>query len=160
MLAWLVLREAVERRTWWAIAWAIVGVAVMVGGSLRGGGLFGNLVTFLAALGFAGFTVALRRGREADMLPAVCLAGVFAMLTAGVMAENFAISLHDLLLCLTLGVLQIGLGLTLYTLGSRHVAAAELTLLSMTEVLLGPLWVCALVEKCKREREAWDAFSC
>ena len=37
--------------------------------------------------------------------------------------------------------MQIGLGLTLYTLGSRHIAAAELTLLSMTEVLLGPLWV-------------------
>jgi drug/metabolite transporter (DMT)-like permease len=31
--------------------------------------------------------------------------------------------------------------MVLYTLGSRVVPAAELTLLSLVEVLLGPLWV-------------------
>jgi drug/metabolite transporter (DMT)-like permease len=29
----------------------------------------------------------------------------------------------------------------MFTLGSRYVPAAELTLLSLTEVVLGPLWV-------------------
>ena len=33
------------------------------------------------------------------------------------------------------------MGLTLFTFGSRVVPAAELALLSMTEVLLGPFWV-------------------
>jgi DME family drug/metabolite transporter len=32
-------------------------------------------------------------------------------------------------------------GMVLYTLGSRVVPAAELTLLSMVEVLLAPVWV-------------------
>jgi drug/metabolite transporter (DMT)-like permease len=40
-----------------------------------------------------------------------------------------------------MGVFQVGLGLVVYTIGSRVVPAAELVLLSMTEVLLGPLWV-------------------
>ena len=31
--------------------------------------------------------------------------------------------------------------MVLYTLGSRVVPAAELTLLSMVEVMLGPVWV-------------------
>jgi len=44
-------------------------------------------------------------------------------------------------LCLAMGVVQIGVGLALFTMGSRHVPAAELALLSMTEVILAPLWV-------------------
>jgi len=40
-----------------------------------------------------------------------------------------------------MGVFQVGAGLILYTLGSRTLPAAELTLLSLAEVLLGPLWV-------------------
>jgi drug/metabolite transporter (DMT)-like permease len=38
-------------------------------------------------------------------------------------------------------VFQVGAGLVLYTLGSRSLPAAELTLLSMAEVVLGPVWV-------------------
>jgi drug/metabolite transporter (DMT)-like permease len=41
----------------------------------------------------------------------------------------------------TYGVVAIGGSLIVYTLGSRHVSAAELTLLSLTEVVLGPIWV-------------------
>ena len=40
-----------------------------------------------------------------------------------------------------MGVFQVGGGLVLYTLGSKTLPAAELTLLSLAEVLLGPLWV-------------------
>ena len=40
-----------------------------------------------------------------------------------------------------MGIFQVGAGLILYTLGSRSLPAAELTLLSLAEVLLGPLWV-------------------
>jgi len=40
-----------------------------------------------------------------------------------------------------MGVFQVGAGLILYTLGSRSLPAAELTLLSLAEVLLAPLWV-------------------
>lgn len=40
-----------------------------------------------------------------------------------------------------MGVFQVGAGLAIYTIGSRVIPAAELALLSMTEVLLGPFWV-------------------
>ena len=54
---------------------------------------------------------------------------------------DLEVSQHDLLLCTMLGLVQVGLGLILYTLGSRHVPAGELALLSLTEVVLGPIWV-------------------
>ncbi len=117
----------------------------MVGEGIVVGTLFGNLAGLGAALGFSGFTVALRRGKAVDMLPAVCLAGAFASIASGMMillvAQTFVVSMHDLSLCVVLGVVQIGFGLIIYTMGSRHVPAAELALLSLTEVILGPIWV-------------------
>lgn len=141
ILGWLLLGERVLRQTWIAIAVAMVGLAIMVGDGISGGALFGNVMALIAVLGFSGFAVALRRGREADMLPAACLAGLFATLFAAVMVPDFAISLHDVLFCVLMGVVQIGIGTMLFTAGSRHVPAAELALLSLTEVLLGPFWV-------------------
>ena len=55
--------------------------------------------------------------------------------------QGFAISAFDFGLTLVLGIGQLGLGLTLYTYGSKSVPAAELALLAMTEVVLGPFWV-------------------
>ena len=40
-----------------------------------------------------------------------------------------------------MGVFQVGAGLVLYTLGSKTLPAAELTLLSLTEVIGGIFWV-------------------
>ena len=40
-----------------------------------------------------------------------------------------------------MGIFQVGAGLVFYTLGSKTLTGAELTLLSMSEPLLGPLWV-------------------
>ena len=49
--------------------------------------------------------------------------------------------MHDGGVAMGMGVFQVGAGLILYTLGSRNLPAAELALLSMAEVLLGPFWV-------------------
>jgi DME family drug/metabolite transporter len=48
---------------------------------------------------------------------------------------------RDLALCAVMGAAQVGCGLALFTLGARHVPVAELTLLSLTELALAPIWV-------------------
>ena len=53
----------------------------------------------------------------------------------------FTLSANDTGIAFALGVFQVGMGLAIYTIGSKVVPAAELALLSMTEVLLGPFWV-------------------
>jgi drug/metabolite transporter, DME family len=143
------LGEAVRPQTWLAIGVALAGIAVIVAGSLVIGTLAGNLLAFGASLSFAGFNVLLRRGRDTDMLPCVVVAGAVAALialpvVAGThpdLASAFALSARDLLLCLIMGAVQVGLGLAVFTLGARHVSAVELALLAMTELFLAPLWV-------------------
>ena len=146
MLGWIFLRERVRKATWIAILFAIVGIGIMVQDKTQGGAeLLGNLAALGSAFGFAVFTVALRWGRSGDMLPAVFLSGIFAIfITSTICFFNglsFRISVNDTSISMGMGVFQVGAGLVLYTLGSKTLPAAELTLLSLAEVLLGPLWV-------------------
>ena len=60
---------------------------------------------------------------------------------AAVMVSDLDISLHDLVICMMLGSLQLGLGFLFLTLGTRFIPAAEVALFSMSESILNPLWV-------------------
>ena len=145
LLGRVLLGERVRRATWIAMAVAAVGVVIMVGEGIALGHLLGNVAAVLSALGFALFTVALRWKRSGDMMPAVSLGGLFTTVIAGgaclAGGQGLAPPIHDIGLAVFLGVFQLGLGLSLFTLGSKAVPAAELALLSMTEVVLGPFWV-------------------
>lgn len=145
VLGRVVLKERVQGWTWGCMVLAALGIAIMVLESVGIGTLAGNLFALGAATGFALFAVALRKGRNTDMTPAVCWAGMWAMIIGAVMmltgGESFQISARDAALCASLGVVQVGLGLILFTAGSRYIPTAELVLLSLTEVVLGPVWV-------------------
>lgn len=143
-----VLGEAVRRATWASMALAAAGVALMVGNGFALGTVQGNLVALGASLGFATFSVLLRRGGENDMLPCVCHAGTVSAAVAALVlvlgwagSDGFGLGSRDLLLCLLMGVVQLAAGLTCYTVGARHLPAAELLLLSMIELALAPIWV-------------------
>ena len=145
VLGWLVLREPVRAATWIAIAVALGGILIMVSDNTGDVAAQGSLAALGSALGFAVFTVALRWGRSGEMLPSVFLSGLFAIvITFGIcqfLELSVVLSLQDGGVAMGMGVFQVGAGLILYTLGSRSLPAAELTLLSLAEVLLGPLWV-------------------
>jgi DME family drug/metabolite transporter len=145
VLGWLILREPVRKATWIAIVFALIGIAVMVINGISGGRLIGNLSAILSAFGFCVFTIALRWGKLEDMLPAVFLGGIFAIIISSIVcyfgAHGFSLPTNDIAISFAMGVFQVGMGLAIYTIGSKVVPAAELALLSMTEVLLGPFWV-------------------
>lgn len=145
VLGWIVLREPVRSATWIAIFVAIAGIGIMVADQSEGAALSGTLAGLGSALGFAVFTVALRWGKSGEMLPSVFLSGLFAVVITSAMCWGlslpFLLSANDGGIAMGMGVFQVGAGLILYTLGSRTLPAAELTLLSLAEVLLGPVWV-------------------
>jgi drug/metabolite transporter, DME family len=117
----------------------------MIGGTTLGAGaITGHLAALGSALGFAVFTVALRAGKGGEMLPTVILGAVFSMIvSAGVLQMQGAPLMAppaDIAAALMMGAALLGLGMTLYTIGSRVVPAGELALLSQVEVMLAPIW--------------------
>ncbi|WP_136646117.1 DMT family transporter [Tabrizicola sp. YIM 78059] len=145
ILGWVLLGERVRGWTWAAIALAVVGMYLMVREGLAMGALAGNIAALLSAAGFGAFSVALRWGKVKQMLPVSMLGGLFsAMVAAAVLAfqgSSLVPSGWDIGISLGIGALILALGMVMYTLGSRVIPAAELTLLSLIEVLLAPLWV-------------------
>jgi drug/metabolite transporter (DMT)-like permease len=141
----LLLGERVRTATWVAMLAASLGITIMVAEGISAGHAAGNFAAIVSAFGFASFTIALRWRKLDDMLPSIMLSGVFAVAVAGTICwasgYTLAIPPHDVYIALAMGVLQLGVGLFVYTIGSKSVPAVELALLSMTEVLLGPLWV-------------------
>ncbi len=145
ILGRIVLQERVRSATWIAIFVAIGAIAIMVSDQTSGGVVDGTLAALGSAFGFSVFTVALRWGKSGEMLPAVFLSGLFAIIITSAiclfLGLSFVLSARDGGISMGMGVFQVGAGLVLYTLGSRTLPAAELTLLSLAEVLLGPFWV-------------------
>ena len=75
------------------------------------------------------------------MLPCIALHTLVLIVGLGLVLEDLSIPPSDLLVCLGLGVFQLALGITLFSLGAKHVPAAQVTLLAMLEIVLNPIWV-------------------
>lgn len=147
VFAWAILGERVRRATWIAIGVSMVGIAVMVADGFGSGTVIGNLLALATAVLFALYVVALRRNSHVDMLASVCWAAFFSMSIGGIVAADLAVSLHDVVLCILWGACLSCAGHALFTLGSRHVPAAEITLIALIEMMLGPLWVWLFVDE-------------
>lgn len=135
-----VLGDPVHRRTWLAMAIAVAGVAVMVGGPGSPGAL-GLALSFAMTLSFAAALVATRHHREVSMAPATCLSQLLVLVCAASFASPSTVGGRDLALLATLGIAQIGLGFVLLTVGARLIPAGEVALITLLEIVLGPLWV-------------------
>ena len=140
LLAWATLGEPISRRTALAMVLALCGVAVMLGApgeaSLTGDGL-----AFVAALAFSVMIVITRWRHEVSMAPATCLSQVILVVAFLPFATPGEISGDDLAWLAALGIGQIGLGFALLTVGARLIPAAQVGLITLLEVVLGPVWV-------------------
>ena len=106
--------------------------------------LIGFVFGLTSSIGFSVFSVTLRWRKETPKFTTVAFAGFFCIVFATIMiltnklvffssSYNGALfSLHGTLVCF---------GLILYSIGSKAIPAAELTLLSLTEVVGGIFWV-------------------
>ena len=140
LLAWVALRESVSRRTALSMGIALLGVTLMVGGA-GSGGVVGVSASFGMTLAFAAAIVITRHKREVSMASAICLSQLLVFAAFAPLADAASVTDRDLGLLVLLGVGQMGLGLAFLTVGARLIPAAEAALITLLEVVLGPLWV-------------------
>jgi drug/metabolite transporter (DMT)-like permease len=140
LLARVTLGEPITRRTAMAMALALAGVAVMLGAPGEGN-LAGDGLSFLVALAFALMIVITRWRRDVSMAPATCLSQAILVAVFLPFAAPGEISADDVGWLAALGIGQIGLGFALLTVGARLIPAAQVGLITLLEVVLGPVWV-------------------
>ena len=144
LLAFLFLKEKISLSVWISIFIATVGIIIMALGNTEKNSLIGFIFGITSSVGFSVFSVTLRWRKETPKFTTVAVAGLFCFVLAALMIliknqsffstsyNSTMFSLHGTLVCL---------GLILYSIGSKAIPAAELTLLSLTEVIGGIFWV-------------------
>ena len=146
--AWLLLRERIESRTLGAMVTAVIGIAVMMSEGLATGDVTGTLLALVTTFGFAGIAVVARWGGGLNMLPAVCLGAALTIVAGWTMAGgDVAVTSSDRLYALASGGLLTATGATLFLYGAKFVPAAVLVFLTLTEVVLAPIWVWAVFDE-------------
>lgn len=144
IIGWVLLRERVEQSTLIAIGITSVGVTIMVGAGLDAGSALGLFFAALIPVLVGLYSVIQRSVSRVDPVIPTLIAAVFLTLGSGVIAlsdSGLGVSGRDLTMAVISGGFAMGLGLPLFNLGHRSVAAARIPLLIMTEVVLAPLWV-------------------
>ena len=140
-VAWLVLGEKTSRFGVLAMLLSLAGIGLMFADGLLEGRWLGNVAALGVVASFVVFLLIIRDKRGVDMLPATCLSGIVMGGVAGFCVESFAISRHDLIIAITMGCLQFGIGFWCFTVATRYIMASEVALFSLTESILGPIWV-------------------
>jgi drug/metabolite transporter (DMT)-like permease len=140
LLARVTLGEPITRRTVVAMALALAGVTLMLGAP-REGSVAGDALSFVAALAFAVMIVITRWRHDVSMAPATCLSQAILVAAFLPFASPGEIGGDDVVWLAALGIGQIGLGFALLTVGARLIPAAQVGLITLLEVVLGPVWV-------------------
>tara|TARA_B100001996_G_scaffold191289_1_gene146355 strand:+ start:437 stop:1342 length:906 start_codon:yes stop_codon:yes gene_type:complete len=144
LLGFLFLKEKISLKVWTAIIFAAIGILIMAFGTNTLGSVNGLIFGLISATGFSIFSVSLRWRKETPKFTTVAFSGIFCCIfSTFVILQNdlsfFSSSKNESLFALH-GTL-VCLGLILYSIGSQTIPAAELTLLSLTEVIGGIFWV-------------------
>jgi len=140
-IGWLVLGERTSRFGIIAMLISLSGIGLMFADGLLEGRWAGNVAALGVVASFVIFLLIIRGKRRTDMLPATCLSGLVMAGVAAFFVESFTISRHDLVIAILMGCLQFGIGFWCFTVASRYIMASEVALFSLTESILGPVWV-------------------
>lgn len=141
VLAWVFLGERLRWYSIAAIAVSMIGIAVIVTDDAPGAHLGGILFALAgASLLATNFTLA-RSIPLIDTSPALMLGALFAAGLAYALGGPPQLQDAQLAALALLSILILPLAFTLIQLGPRSIGAAEVGLLLLLEVVLGPLWV-------------------
>jgi drug/metabolite transporter (DMT)-like permease len=135
---------------WGAAVLAFAGVGIIAWHGLEGGNLAGIVVSVMVPMSFAGQTLALRRYRHVDMVPAICVGGFGTFLIAGTLGffpaigghagGGFNVGAREVALLAAMGPLQLAIPLSFYARGARSVPAVTTSLIVMLDAVINPLW--------------------
>ena len=144
LLGFLFLKEKVSLNVWISIFIATIGLIIIGYGNSSKASLIGLVFGMASSVGFSIFSVTLRWRKETPKFTTVAFSGFFCVTVSMIFIlindapffstsyNGVLFSLHGTLVCM---------GLVLYSIGSKAIPAAELTLLSLTEVIGGIFWV-------------------
>lgn len=145
ILSFFLLKERIDRVTALAIALVFTGVLVLASGSLGQGRLLGDGFALMNAITIAAYYVTLRTTGRRNMLPHLALGSILGGLLAVPFADFEPVTTTQALLIFLSGAIILPGAAGLLMLGPRYLPAPEVSMITLLEVILGPLLVWAVI---------------
>lgn len=142
----LIYKEKFRRRDLIVVTACVIGMSLFFVGKLRPQDVTGNLLALASGLCFACYFLLLRhsKSRSVNRASSVIYGNLLLVLfaaPAGIRALP-QMNMHDSLSVLYLGVVQIGLAYTLFTVAmARGVRSLDAGIVGYVEPVLNPIWV-------------------
>jgi drug/metabolite transporter (DMT)-like permease len=140
VLAWVILRERTERRVIVAIALTVIGIVVVVSGSVGAPTLNGDLLALLAILAFSVSVIVWRRHPELSRPLALAASSATMAVATAPLASIGDAPLRVFVAVGLMGLLFNPLGRLSYTSAPRYAPAAEVALFTPIETVAATAW--------------------
>ena len=142
----LIYKEKFRRRDLIVVTVCVIGMSLFFVGKLRPQDVTGNLLALASGFCFACYFLLLRhsKSRSVNRASSVIYGNLLLMLVAAPAGLRAVpqMNMHDALSVLYLGVVQIGLAYTLFTVAmARGVRSLDAGIVGYVEPVLNPVWV-------------------
>jgi len=140
LMSWIFLGERPAPATFLAMAVMALGVLIIVGDSIRSGGLFGNLMAIFTTLLIAS-AITISRSTGKDMGFTALVGVILPFLVALAMVNKTGYSVNAPWWILLNGIIVMPFSVFCLANGPKYLSAPEVAMFYLLETVLAPIWV-------------------
>lgn len=140
IFSWLLLGEKTNRSTIVAIIAVMVGIGIVVSGSIGSGNVIGDSLAMFSVICLSLMFTLLRKYQEVSRLASVALGGLLLAIVMSFFAEPGSYSMNTWLIMAAMGLFTAPLGRVMSMVATRYITAAEVSMTLMLETVLAPVW--------------------
>jgi len=140
LLSWLFLRERPRPATFLAMAAMVLGVGIIVGGSIGSGHLFGDVMAMSSAF-FVASALTISRASGKDMGFTALIGVVLPFIVAAIMVMNVGYAVKEPWWIIFNGAVIMPISFFCLATGPRYISAPEVAMFYLLETVLAPVWV-------------------
>ncbi len=140
LLSWLFLKERPRAATFLAMAAMVVGVGIIVGGSIGSGNLLGDVMAMSSAFCIAS-ALTISRASGKDMGFTALVGVVLPFIVAIIMVLNVGYAVKEPWWIIFNGAVIMPISFFCLATGPRFISAPEVAMFYLLETVLAPVWV-------------------
>jgi drug/metabolite transporter (DMT)-like permease len=141
LLSYWILKERTTLLDWLTIVLVLGGMLLFLLDGLSAGNWIGNIYALISAVAYALLAMLLRKQKDESPFESVLLGNILTAMIGLPAFFGEVPNARSVIGLLLLGIFQLGLAYVLFTKATKFVSALEVSLITVIEPILNPLWV-------------------
>lgn len=145
LFSWLLLREKVDKMTWFTISVAVLGIVIVFMGADSSASLLGSLLALVLAFATGFLLSYLRRCPDLPRMPAVSVGALLSALILFPVATPLSLTPASLTWLIVTGLFLKPIASVCMLIATRYIPSPEVSIFLLLETLMAPVWAWLLL---------------